>query len=175
MKKILSFMSWNGFPNYVSKALLRRLKSNSSIPSSNNSIEKNDIPEIIFRLPYAGKVGEQLLKRCLKKVKHCLNSNVKFRVFYDTKKMSFYCNIEDKLSHDQRNHVIYKIKCPGCNGCCIGKTERCLIIKITEHGTKETEPMLKHLSECELFKDRCWLYSLLLLFNEDEHDDISWT
>ena len=140
MKKILSFMSWNGFPNYVSKPLLRRLKSNSSIPSYNNYTEKNDIPEIIFRLPYAGKVGEQLLKRCLKKVKHCLNSNVKFRVLYDTKKMSFYCNIEDKLSHDQRNHVIYKIKCPGCNGCCIGKTERCLITRITEHGTKETEP-----------------------------------
>ena len=48
MKKILSFMSWNGFPNYVSKLPLRHLKSNSTIPSSNNSIEKNDIPEIIF-------------------------------------------------------------------------------------------------------------------------------
>ena len=43
MKKTLSFMSWNGFPNYVSKPLLRRLKSNSTIPLSNNSIEKNDI------------------------------------------------------------------------------------------------------------------------------------
>ena len=32
LKKILSFMSWNGFPNYVSKPLLRRLKSNSTIP-----------------------------------------------------------------------------------------------------------------------------------------------
>ena len=105
MKKILSFMSWNGFPNYVSKPLLCRLKSNSNIPSSNNSIEK-DIPEIIFRLPYAGKVGEQLLKHVLKKVKRCLNSNVKFRVLYDTKKMSFYCYIKEKVPHDQRNHVI---------------------------------------------------------------------
>ena len=31
IKKILSFMSWNGFPNYVSKPLLRHLKSNSAI------------------------------------------------------------------------------------------------------------------------------------------------
>ena len=60
MKKILSCMSWNGFLNYVSQPLLRRWKSNSTIPSSNNSIEKNDIPEIISHLPYAGKVGEQL-------------------------------------------------------------------------------------------------------------------
>ena len=51
-------MSWNGFPNYVSNPLLRHLKSNSTISSSNNSIEKNDIPEIIFRRPYAGKVDE---------------------------------------------------------------------------------------------------------------------
>ena len=63
MKKILSFMLWNRFPNYVSKPLLCRLKSNSTITSSNNSIKKNDIPEIIFCLPYTRKVGEQLLKR----------------------------------------------------------------------------------------------------------------
>ena len=141
MKNILSFMSWDGFPNYVSKPLLCCLKSNSTITPSSNSIEKNDIPEIIFHLPYAGKVGEQLLKRCLKKVKRCLNSNVKLRVLYDTKKMSFYCNIKDKVPHDQRNQVIYKIKCPGCNRCYIGKTERCLITRITEHGTKESEPV----------------------------------
>ena len=105
MKKILSFMSWNGFPNYFSKPLLHCLKSNSTIPSSNNRIEETDIPEIIFHLPYAGKVGEQLLKCCLKKVK-CLNSNVKFRVLYNKKKMLFYCNIKEKVPHDQRNHVI---------------------------------------------------------------------
>ena len=38
--------------------------------------------------------------------------------------MSFYCNIKDKVPHDQRYHVIYKINCPGCNGCYIGKIER---------------------------------------------------
>ena len=87
------------------------------------------------------------------KVKRCLNSNVKLRVLYDTKKMAFYCKIKYKVPHDQRNHVIYKIKCPGCNSRYIGKTESCLITRITGHGTKETEPMIKQLSECELYKD----------------------
>ena len=89
MNKLLSFMSWNGFPNYVSKQVLGRLKSSSAIPSSNNNIDGNGIFEIIFRLPYAGKLGEQLLKRYLKKVKRCLNSNIKIRVLYDTKNNSF--------------------------------------------------------------------------------------
>ena len=48
-------MSWNEFPNYVSKELLHCFKSNSAIPSGNSSIEKNDIPEIIFCLPYTRK------------------------------------------------------------------------------------------------------------------------
>ena len=139
MKKILPFMSWNGFPNYVSRSLLYRLKSNSTVPSSNNSIEKNDIPEIIFCLPYAEKVDEQFLKCCLNEVKRCLNSNVRFRVLYYTKKMSIYYKIKDKVLHNQRNHVIYKIMCLGCNGCYIDKTRRCLRTRFTEHGTKETE------------------------------------
>ena len=71
--------------------------------------------------------------------------------------MSFYCNVKDKVPHDQRDHVIYKIKCPGCTGCYIGKTERCLITRINEHGTKETELMFKHIYECESFTDYCWL------------------
>ena len=66
-------------------------------------------------------------------------------MLYDTKKISFYSNIKDKVPDDQRNHVIYKIKCPGINVCYVRKTERCLITRITEYGTKVTEPMLKHL------------------------------
>ena len=49
MKKLLSFISWNGFSNYVSKPLLSRLKSNSTIPSSNNSIKK----KMIFLRPFS--------------------------------------------------------------------------------------------------------------------------
>ena len=89
--------------------------------------------------------------------------------------MSFYCNIKDEVPHDLRNHVIHKIKYPGCNGCYIGKTERCLTTRINEQGTKETVPMFNDLSECESFKDCCCLYSLSLLFSEDEHEDISLT
>ena len=163
---------WKWIPNYVNKPLLRLLKSNSAILLIKNSIKKNDIPEIIFGLPYAGKVDEQASKRYLKRVKCCLNSNVKFRVLHDTKKMLFYGDIKDKVGNAQRNHIIYKIKYPGCNDCYIGKTKRCIITRITEHDTKETETMFKHLSECEMFKDCFWLYSLSSLFSEYEHNDI---
>ena len=58
-----------------------------------------------------------------------------------------------RASHDQRNHVICKIKLRGCNGYYIGKTERSLITTINEHDTKETEHLFKSLSECEMRKE----------------------
>ena len=82
-------MSWNGFSNYISKALLHRLKSNARnrdvINETNNN--KENITEIFFRLSYAWSKGEQLVKHCLKKIRRCLKLNVKFVVIYDTKKI----------------------------------------------------------------------------------------
>ena len=87
-----------------------------------------NVTEIVFRLPQVGSKGEQLVKHCLKNIRRCLKVNVKFFVIYDTKKISFYCNVKEKVPHEQRNNIIYRITCPGCGGKYIGKTERCLIL-----------------------------------------------
>ena len=123
IKKISLFISWNGFPSYISKALLQ------------------NVTEIFFRLPYIGSKGEQLVNYCLNKIRRCLKINVKVVVIYDTKKISFYCNVKDKVPHEQRNNIICRITCPDCSGNYIEKTERCLISRMNEHGTGDTEPM----------------------------------
>ena len=76
-------MSWNGFPNYIWKALLHRLKSsgrNRSNNTSKNNVKDKNVTEIVFRLPYAGKKGEQLVKHCLKEIRRCLKIYFKFIV-----------------------------------------------------------------------------------------------
>ena len=170
-------MSWNGFPNYISKALLHRLISNVRNRDVINEINNNreNKTEIFFRLPYTGSKGEQLVTHCLMKIKRCLKINVKFVVIYDTKKISFYCNVKDKFPHEQKNNIIYRITCPDCGGKYIGKTERCTISRMSEHGTPDTEPMIKHLSECEMFKKTCNLYALQSLNNENNPNEISLT
>ena len=82
IKKISLFMSWNGFPNYISKALLHRLKSNvrnrDVINEINNS--KENETEIFSRLPYAGSKREQLVKHLKRKqfrrISTCRNQNI---------------------------------------------------------------------------------------------------
>ena len=56
-----------------------------------------------------------------------------------------------------------------------GKTKRCLISPINRNGARDTEPMLKHLSECEMFKETCDLYLLRSLYNESDSNKISLT
>ena len=85
IKKISLFLSWNGFPNYISKALLQRLKSNNKKRSENTCMNdlknKNEkVTEVFFCLLYAGIEGEQLVKHCLKKIKRSPKIDVKFIV-----------------------------------------------------------------------------------------------
>ena len=138
---------------WISKALLHRLKSNVRNRNVINEINNNkeNEAEIFFCLTCAVSKSEQLVKNCLNKIRRCLKINVKFVVIYDSRKISFYCNVKDKVPHEQRNNIIYGIRSPGCGGKYIGKTERCLISRMNKHGTRETEPMFKHLSECEMF------------------------
>ena len=46
---------------------------------------------------------------------------------------------------------------------------------MNEHGTQDTEPIFKHLSECEMFKETCNLYGLPSLHNETDLNEISLT
>ena len=161
---------------YLKSILLHRLKSNVRNRDVINEINnKENETEIFFRLPYAGSKGEQLVKYCLKKIRRCLKINVKFVIIYNTNKISFYCNVKDKAPQKQRNNIVYRIRCPGCDGKYIGKTEGCLISRMNEHGTRDTEPMFKHLSECVMFKEICNLYALPSLYNESDANEISLT
>ena len=106
----------------------------------NNS--SNSIPVVVFRLPYAGTNGEQLLKHCLKKKKLCFKFEIKFRIIYNTGKYSFYFNVIDKIPYS----IIYRLTWPGSGGKCIGKTERYLLLHIMKIVHRILERMFERMN-----------------------------
>ena len=44
---------------------------------------------------------------------------------------------------------------------------------MNEHRTRDTEPMFKHLPECEMFKETCNLYARPSLYNQRDQNKIS--
>lgn len=155
LSNIRKFMSWNGFPKHVTKSLLSRLNKNNNHQQN----EVTDIPTIWLTLPYAGVKGEILVKSCIRKIRRYLK-NVKIIVRYNSKKVSFFCSTKDTIPIEQRSAVIYQITCPGCGEKYIGKTDRCLILRMTEQGSKFDQPMYRHLSNCTQFKDYVTLFAL---------------
>ena len=96
MKNISLFVLWNGFLSYISKSLLHRLKSNNRTCWNENALNNDNISGVVFWLPYGGTSGEQLLKHCLKKIRHCFKLNLELFTILG----SICCNMKDKIPHE---------------------------------------------------------------------------
>ena len=83
-----------------------------------------------------------------------------------------FCPTKDKIPVQQRANLIYQIDCPGCGESYIGKTDRCVETRMLEHGTRNTQPMFRHLSDCHLFHDYVNLFSLPTSLNTSYHINV---
>ena len=147
-------MEWNGYPKHIRESLLNRLKSNPQI----NSETEADVTKIYIRLPFVGVKSEQLVKSLIRKMKRFLKPNVKFIVSYNTKKVAYFCSTKDPVHDYQRHNIVYRLTCPGCGEKYIGKTDCCLLTRLTQHGNKADQPMYNHFAKCDHFKE---LYAFL--------------
>ena len=90
-----------------------------------------------------------LLKNCLKKIQRCLTVPVNFIVIYDTKKFSYFLSNKDKILNLSKPNVVYEVKCPGCSATYIGKTERCLQSRLSEHINPTKSAIGQHFHNCQ--------------------------
>ena len=166
--KLRKFMSWNGFPQRVRNSVIKRLHNIVKRPRVDNRIDNTDTtPTVWIKLPYAGKVGEDLVHKLIKKLNRSFTNKVTFIIRYDTTKTSYYCSNKDPVADYQKSNVIYRLTCPGCSQTYIGKTDRCLYFRLNEHARRKDQPMFKHLVDCTLFSDMVSLMGLPTV--NDEH------
>ena len=55
--------------------------------------------------------------------------------------MAMFCSAKGKINITQKANIIYDIQCPTCKEHYIGKTNRCLVTRLDEHGIRHGEPM----------------------------------
>ena len=156
--KIKTFMSWNGYPCHVCNSVIKRLKSNQQRNETNKEEDNRKI--IWLRFPYLGKKGETLLTSLKRKMKRCLKEDVKFITSYNTKKMAMFCSAKDKIKTPQKANIIYDIQCPACKEHYIGKTDRCFVTRLDEHGSRHDQPMFQHLVNCQQFLEELSILNL---------------
>ena len=107
-----------------------------------------------------GEAGDKLVRSLKRKLRQNCSEKMRLRVLYTTNKLSKFCSVKDMIPEGQKNNVIYHIKCPGCGGVYVGKTECCLDKRLEEHATIATQPMYQHLSKCSDFQHLVGLFKL---------------
>ena len=138
LSQIRTFLLRNGYPKRIQSSVIRRLKTNRS-PS--RLTDDDDKKKILLDLLCNGKQGEQLLTSSIKNLKRYLKVNVNIVVKCRTNKLSMFCPTKDKISWNQKANVIYIILCPACHNDYVGKKDRNLKTRLSEHTKKEDEPM----------------------------------
>ena len=105
-------------------------------------MEGNDAKTIWVKLSYAGKTGEVLVNKCARKLNRLLGKKVKFRIRYNTTKLSQFCSNNDSVPTLQKSNVVYKLSCDGCSQqYIVGKTDHSLAFRLREHATRPKQPM----------------------------------
>ena len=64
-----------------------------------------------------------------------------------------FCSSKDQIPTDQKANLIYRFTFPGCNEKYIGKTDRNIITRLHEHGSRIDQPLHIHLTICDKFGD----------------------
>ena len=121
--------------------LIERIKSHLRLT------DDDDRKKILLDLPFNGKLVTSLIK----KLKCDFKENINIVVKYRTNKLSMFCPTKDRVMWNQKAKVIYIIQCPGCQNDYVGKTDRNLITRLSQHGEKEDQLMFHHFRSCEKF------------------------
>ena len=93
-------------------------------------------------LQYRGPATDQFVKR----LKEC---EAPTQVVLTLRKLKTYMpSLKAPVPKLLKSNVIYKVTCPRCQACYVGKTSRHLCTRFGEHRTKKKEPVFKHMKSC---------------------------
>ena len=74
---------------------------------------------------------------------------------------------KDPIPVNLQSHVIYQFECPGGKVTYIGKTDRCLELRLNEHSNFRTSAVDKNLYECKHFHHIVNLFNISIYSNSE--------
>ncbi len=102
-----------------------------------------------------------LIKNLEKKLYKSL-SDFQLKVIYKTNKIAMFCSNKDPIQKLMKANVVYRFSCPGCFKSYVGKTDRNLVTRLTEHANGKDSAISFHLkNKCPAYSDMTSLFSIL--------------
>ena len=164
VQTIKKFASYNGFPKWIVKSVIQQTFNK---PRRSETDQNEDETTLYMSLPYTGKEAETIVRRSKKRLSKLFKreKNVKFSIFFQSTKLSFFTSNKDRIPLLSNSNVIYKYSCPGCGEKYVGKTENTVFNRTKQHGwTQKDSAIRKHFNTCQGWKD---ITGLLQIFDSD--------
>ena len=163
---ISTLMAWNNFPLTVRKRLCDKFSGNDKKDKQDRTSENR--PTLWLNVPYLGKHGDFLIKNLEKKLRKSL-SDFNLKVIYKTTKIAMFCSNKDPIDKLMKANVVYCFNCPFCAKSYVGKTDRNLITRLSEHskGKGEDSAIFSHL------KNKCPIFNDMINFNRTLNPDFN--
>ena len=159
MKNIIRFASYNGFPRWTVKKVMKDCTNRQR-----RETDQDENTKIYMFLPYCGKEAESVVFRCKKRLTKLFKKdiNVEFRIHFQSTKLSFFTSNKDKTPLLSSSCLVYQFSCPGCMKSYIGKTESTLFNRTKEHGWLDKQSAInRHFHQCRSWKDIVGLFEIL--------------
>ena len=153
LKKV--FCTINDYPEALVEEIIineqdrQRQLETKSVDEQKTEKDQEEV-QLMLSLPYAGKVGEQIVDKIQKYVKKAASNEkrkVKVSSIFKSKKLSSRFSLKDPTKPEHLHNVVYYVKCPNkkCNCAYCGETKRRMEKRTNEH--RSTDPkshVLKH-------------------------------
>ena len=144
------FQERNQYPKRVVENVINKEIETTKTEIKPNNISQNDNnakTKVTLTIPYAGKKGENLVKKLRKELEAITENKLDIGIIYKSTKLATKLPVKDKTKLDHIHNVTYHIKCPRnkCKSEYTGQT-RCRIAKrINEHNsTDNASHVLQH-------------------------------
>ena len=161
-------MPCNGYPSYVCNTILRKLKNERKMQKGHCSdSEDDDTLKICFPVPCIGPFGEKLPESVFRNFVNVPRKNSNLFSCMIQRKLHFFLLNKDPIPVNLQSHVIYQFECPRGKVTYIGKTDRCLELRLNEHSNFRTSAVDKNLYECKHFHHIVHLFNISVYSNSE--------
>ena len=132
------FIKVNDYPLKLVNGMIKiKLEKNSSDQQevTTNTTSK----QIQLVLPYAGKRGNNVIRKMSRQLNKHLKDDVNVMITYQGTKLSSRFQVKDQTKFEHRNDVVYCCRCPENDGddSYIGGTDRRISERIINHNKRD--------------------------------------
>ena len=150
---LISFFTKNGFPINIINNQIRKFLDKQYYNFPKPSTVNRDT--IFFKFPYCGMESFYIRNRVKKLVSEFYPQlDIRF-IFFNNFRIGSLFNIKDRMPVNVRSSVVYQYSC-SCNATYIGKTERHLCVRVSEHAGISYRTGIQLTSPCHsAIRDHC--------------------